>query len=563
MSTHLLAVAWPEHLPIILVVGLAVVFGTVGASIFQRLRIPQVVGTIVIGLVAGRSVLGILDEEAIAELRPFTFFALGVIGFMVGGELRLESFRKYGRSFTAVLLAEGLGAFVCVGTLATVVCFLLTGHAAWSAALGIVLGAISSATAPAATVDVLWEYKTRGVLTTTVFAIVALDDGLALVLFALASAVAGVLMGRADASLGGLLAGAAYELLGAVTLGVVAALVLNFTLRRTHTQAKALPFTIGSLALVIGMARLLGVDLILSTMALGACLTNLAPRRSRGAFETVESVAPPIYVLFFVLVGAQLYVRNMAGWMWVVAAAYVVGRTAGKMLGAYLGARWGGSADRIRKYLGLCLFSQAGVAIGLAILAGDRLGDKTMGAAIATIITATTFLVQIIGPPCVKLAVSKAGEVGLNVTAEDLLRSYTVGDVVDRAVPRLQPTTALPEIVRIVGQTDVQTYPVLGEKDSLAGVVTLEGMRRSLQEGELAKLLVAFDLMEQPPDPATEKLSLAEAVAKMDEQRVDFLPVVSPPAEGGRITYVGLLERRAIQHRISEEILRRRQQADA
>jgi len=554
-----------QHLPMLLLVGLAVVFGTIGAKVFQKLRVPQVVGYIVIGLVLGRSGLGVFDAATVQSLQPFSFFALGIIGFMIGGELRIEAFRRYGRSFLTILLSEGLGAFIVVSILTTGISYLSTRDVRSSVALGVLLGAICSATAPAATVDVLWEYKTRGILTTTVLAIVALDDGLALMLYALASVAASAMVGAGGASNWQLFAKAGYELFGAAALGTGAGLVLNLVLRRIVDKEKTLPFVIGSVAVVIGAARVLGVDLILSTMSLGMLLSNLAPRRSGAAFRTVESVSTPIYVLFFVLVGARLHVSGMSGWLWVLAVAYVLGRTAGKMVGAYLGARWGRAAQTVRKYLGLCLFSQAGVAIGLAILCADRFAGP-IGTAVVTIVTATTLLVQIIGPPCVKLAVRRAGEVGLNVTEEDLLSQYKVADMVDRSAPTLTPGTPMSQIVRLVGQTDEWCYPVIDEQHRLLGVVTLEDLRRVFIEEQLPRLLVAYDIMSDPPASVPAEMPLQEAVAMMQQQELEYVPVVERPAgdagsdQAGRLA--GILELRAVRRRLSQELIRRRRQAD-
>ncbi|HUT56600.1 MAG TPA: cation:proton antiporter [Phycisphaerae bacterium] len=558
MTGWLAASQQAPHLPILLVIGLAVVFGTVGARLFQKLRIPQVVGYIVIGIAVGRSGLGFIDEQTIGKLLPFNFFALGVIGFMIGGELHLEVFRKHGRKLIVILLAEGIGAFLCVGALVFAAAMLLTGDVRMSLALGLVLGAISSATAPAATVDVLWEYKTLGVLTTTVFALVALDDGLALALYGVASSVAETLTGaRAGEGTLRLLLGAAYELVGAMALGAAAGFVLNLVLRWTRDRARALPFVIGSLALVIGLAMVLKVDLILATMGLGAVLTNLAPRRSNPAFQLIEGIAPPIYVLFFVVVGARLYVAEMAFWMWVLAGAYVVGRTAGKMVGAHLGARWSGAAESVRRYLGLCLFSQAGVAVGLAILASDRFGPE-MGTAIITIVTATTFLVQVLGPPCVKLAVQRAGEVGLNVTEEDLLESHRVADMVDRATPVFRQDTPLGHILKTMAETSALTYPVLDADGRLIGLISIQELRRSMVAEQLATFLLAFDLMQPVVDSTTEGARLGEAVTKMREQDLDSLPVVAS-ADDPR--FVGMLELRAVGRALSREIIAKRQRA--
>ncbi len=553
----MLAILDQAHMPLLLVLGLAVFIGTLGARIFQKLRIPQVVGYIVIGLIVGRTGAGLIDEQLIAKLLPFNLFALGVIGFMIGGELHLDIFRRYGRQFFIILLAEGLTAFLIVGLGVSAVAMMIF-PPAQAIALGLVLGAIASATAPAATVDVLWEYKTRGVLTTAVFAIVAMDDGLALVLYGVASSIATQLAGTSESGLLASMGWTVYELLGAVLLGAGAGAALNYLLRWSREHDKALTFTIGSLAIVIGLGIWLEVDLILAAMALGMVLANLAPRRSQESFQIVERFAPPIYVLFFVIVGARLDMGGMSAWMWTLGGVYVAGRTIGKMLGANLGARWAGSAESVRKYLGLCLFSQAGVAIGLAILASVHLPPQIGNVVILTV-TATTFLVQIIGPTSVKIAVRRAGEVGLNVTEEDLIAAYSVGDVMDGQAPTFPRHTTIARILPVVSQTDTTTYPVTDEDGRLAGLLTLDHLKASFAGEGMSQWLVAFDLMEPVPDRATESMPLKEAFTRMQEQGLEYLPVVRSENDP---TLLGVLEARAVNRFLSREVLRRRQLAD-
>jgi len=559
-AASLLAIINHTHLPALLVVGLAIFFGTIGANIFQKLRIPQVVGYIVIGIIIGRSGLNLIDEEAIRSLLHFNFFALGVIGFMIGGELHLDLFKKYGRHFFVILFSEGMGAFFLVGSLVFGLAWLLLHDFNVALSLGLLLGAISSATAPAATVDVLWEYKTRGILTTTVFAIVALDDGLALVLYGIASTIAGVLLGQtAGGGFFAIIGYTVYELLGAVVLGAGSGFLLSWILHRSYSREKSLTFVIGSLALIIGLTLILKVDLILSTMALGVTLTNLSPRRTNIAFQMVESIAPPIYVLFFVVVGAGLHIAGMADWIWYIAIAYVVARTLGKMIGAYLGARWTGAAPTVRKYLGFCLFSQAGVAVGLAILAGDTFGGN-IGNSIIMIITATTFLVQIIGPPSVKYAVKRAGEIGLNITEEDLMHSYKAGEMISRETPIFTIRTPLAQILQTIADTDAMVYPVVDPQGRLAGLISILELRQSLAEAQLAQWVVAYDLMQPPPEGIKENTPLDKAVVSMKQQNLECLPVL---AEADDCRFLGLLELRKVNRQLSQEILRRRQASES
>ncbi|NBB96117.1 MAG: CBS domain-containing protein [Planctomycetes bacterium] len=549
-----------HHLPILLIVGFALFAGGLGARLFQRLRIPQVVGYIIIGVILGRSGFGLVSDEAIAQMRLFNLVALGMIGFMIGGELRLDVFRRHGRRLMTILLAEGLSAFVLVSPLTFGVTFLFTRDLAVSSALGIVLGAISSATAPAATVDVLWEYKTRGPVTTAVFAIVALDDGLALVLYGMASSVAGLLIGsNGGRSLAESLGWTAWELLGAVLLGVIGGFVLNSVLRLARDHDKALTFILGALVVVLGVAMAAALDVILAAMALGMTVVNLAPRRTRETFNIVERFAPPIYVLFFVIVGARLSVGDMKGWMWALAAAYVLGRTGGKMLGAYLGARWAGAAETLRQYLGLCLFSQAGVAIGLAIMASETF-PPAIGNAVALIVTATTFLVQLVGPPCVKVAVSRAGEVGMNVTRENLVKLYNVGNVMSREPVCITENAPYHNVCLKVRETDATVYPVVDAEQRLLGVVTVDGLKASLGRDGMADLVVASDLMQPVDDTVAADTPLANAMQRMSERELDYLAVIEP-TDDGPPRLLGLLERRAADRFLSRELLRREEAA--
>jgi Kef-type K+ transport system membrane component KefB len=543
----------PTHLNLLLVVGIAIFGGTLGARLFKRLRIPQVVGYVAIGLVLGQSGIGIFDQELVEAMRPFNYFALGLIGFMIGGELRLEVFRKYGRQLLIILFAEGLAAFVAVGLIVTGATWFFTHDIRQAVALGAVLGAIASATAPAATVDVLWETRSGGPLTTTVLAIVALDDGLALLLYAFAASVADGLIGEGSAGLGKAILGPVYELAGALLLGVAAGVLLNFLLRRIKEKGSALTFTIGLVFVIIGMTLLLKVDMILSAMCLGMTVANLAPRRSRSAFELAESFAPPIYTLFFVLVGARLTLSNMTLWTSVLAAAYVIGRTGGKMLGARLGAIWGGAADTVRRYLGLCLFSQAGVAIGLAILASQHFPSE-MGQTIIIVITGTTLIVQIVGPPSVRLAVHRAGEAGLNITVEDLIASYRVSDVMEKKPALLREETPLAEIIRVFSAHHFLSYPVVDSEKRLKGIITFQLIRRTLASTTLHALLVADDIMERPAAVATPDMPLPDAMELMSEINADHLAVV---ADREQKTLAGFIDRSVMMRAITTEVLRR------
>jgi len=546
-----------SRLPALFIIGLAIFFGTAGARLFQRFRIPQVVGYIIIGLLVGQSGFELLDLATVRELEPFSYFALGLIGFLIGGELHRDVFKKHGKQFFTVLFAEGLGAFFLVGGMIWGVALMLKLDPPVALALALVLGAIASATAPAATVNVLWENKTAGPLTRAVFAIVALDDALALVLYSIASSFAMKLTGEVTESLLTSVGHVAWELGGGIVLGVMIGILLNFVLRSGRDRDNALAYIIGAIALTAGSARVLNVDMILAAMTLGATIANMAPRRSKQAFKVAERFTGPIFALFFVTVGAQLDLQGMPAWMWALAIPYVIGRTIGKYTGARFGAKLSKAPEVVQRYLGMCLFSQAGVAVGLSITASQRF-DNDIGVAILSIIALTTFIVQIVGPPCVKIAVQKAGEVGLNVTEDDLMLTRSVSDMTDRGAPRFSEGTSLAQILRTIAYTQSTVYPVTTEEGGLAGVITFDGLKESLGTEGLTQWLVAYDLMEECPDTVSEDTALTEAVSSMREQGLDYLPGLAKPEN----QLVGMLELRSVTRSLAEEVLKRHRKAD-
>ena len=545
------------HANMLLLLGIAIFLGAIGGRVFQRLKIPQVVGYIVIGLIVGQTGFGLIPRTVVDEMRPISMFALGLIGLSIGGELKLSELRRRGRQFLSILLSEGIGAFIVVGGATGILIWLITGDTKIAIAQGLLLGAISSATAPAATVSVLWEYKTRGPLTNTLLAIVALDDGLCLLLFGFASSIAGILLSGGSLTIGAILGTPAYEIIASILLGAGSALLLTLLLRWSSDPDKQLVFTLGTVMLNMGLSAALEMDAILAAMALGATLVNVAPRLSRDAFQLIKKFAPPIYVLFFVLVGAELQLFGTSAVIWIIAGTYVVGRTVGKIIGAYYGAGISGAPETVKRYLGLGLFAQGGVAVGLSIVAAHRF-EATIGGDIIVIVTVTTMLVEILGPPCVKLAVTKAGEVGLGISEDDLIRSYKVADVMDPNPPVIHIDDRMEKIFDVISSSESYLYyPVVDELGHLQGVVGLEDLKPILgEQAAVREILVAYDLMKNCSESITPETPLPDAINLMNKTRLGFLPVV----EVGKLSsLVGFLDRHVLDERISREMLRRKQ----
>jgi len=544
---------------ILIILGAAIFGGTLGAALFQRLRIPQVVGYICLGIIIGKSGFGIVADAELSAFQGFNLFALALIGFLVGGELHIEHFRRYGRQFLGVLLGEGLGAFFFVGIPIVLLVYAMVGSWAPALAAGLVFGAIASATDPATTADVLWEYRGKGVLTTTLLAMVALDDALAMTLYGVGSSLAQMLTGQEVSLLreAGMLL---VELPGACALGVVSGLVLHGILKIVDNREKSLAFAVGILLLVIGLAVTLNMDVILAAMALGITLCNMAPHRSKELFQLVRTFSLPIYVLFFVMVGARLSVTGMPGWLWVLVAIYVLGRGLGKMAGGYLGGRISNAEPVVQRYAGMGLFAQGGIAVGLSIMAGERLSDVpltadlALGEAVIFAVTATTVIIQIVGPGIVKLSIKLADEIGRNVTEEDVIASLSVADVMDDEVEAIGEFQPLTRVVNTLSQQDHSLLPVVDRNGAITGMVSLDGLKEVFAHQDVWEWLVARDVLETLPVSVTSDMPLAETRKLLVDRGIEQVIVLAP---GPERHLAGVYDSRRTRKRIQEALLQR------
>ncbi len=546
--TEVMHILNQADLNVILLLGIIVFFGTFGGRLFQVLKIPQVVGYITVGIILGLSGIRFINLSILNALQPFNAFALGLIGFMIGGELEISTLRKFGKQFTYILLMESLGAFFFVSLFISILGYILYGNLPFAVSLGLLMGAIASATAPAATTDVLWENKTKGPLTTTVLGIVAMDDGVALLLFAFASSIASSLLGKTDAGVVLSILRLVYEIGVAVLLGVLIGFILNKIIRNFNDEDKILAFSLGALLLLIGLAQVLEVDMILGAMSMGFYISNYAPKRSEETFNLVGKFTPPIYVLFFVLVGAKLNIANISIIVGILAVVFLFGRLLGKALGATLGASLSKAPLGVRKYLPFCLLSQAGVAIGLSIVAGQTF-KGSVGDVIIMVVTTTTFVVQIAGPPFVKYAVTKAGEVGLNITEEDLIKKSKADDIADRSIPHIRETDNITKILNLFSERDNFYYPVVDKDEKLVGIVSIDHLKDTFIASELSDYLLAYDIMEPvicTCTPDTEATEIRNDLKRFD---IQSMPMVD---KEGRV--LGMIENRGLQQLFSRRI---------
>ncbi len=401
---------------ILIYIGILLSIAFLGSKVFQRFGIPQVVGYIILGTLLGSSFLNVIPLELANEMELISLIALGLIGFDMGSHLKFDELRRLGKSLTFILLFEALGTFALV----SVGVYLIT----QSFHTAIIFGALASATAPAATVDVLAEYDARGPLTTSILAVVGLDDALALLLYSIAAVIAeNVFTGAGSPSFLEILSLPLIEIGGSLILGIVMGLVLNRILCRMQKLHDSMAIAIGFVLLAVGLSEAMGFSLILTTMIMGMVVINKDPILGKDIRHTIEQAGPVIYVLFFALVGVRFQI-SLLPTMGLLGLAYIGLRSFGKFTGAWIGGWLGGAEPAVRDNLGFGLLSQAGVAIGLALASASRFSQfgeegKAFGSLIINVITATTFVVQIIGPISVKYAISRAGEIGKAKDSED------------------------------------------------------------------------------------------------------------------------------------------------
>ncbi len=392
---------------ILFFIGIAILSGFIGGKLSNRLKLPGVVGFLIAGLIMGSSVLHIFSLKLLDEIAIFNDLALGIVAFIIGSEMRMSNLRKMGKGIIAIIFSESFGAFFLV---ALGVYFLT--HKLYMA---LIFGAMAPASAPAGTAVVLQEYKAKGPLTNALYAVVGLDDGLAIMIYAFAAAVSKLLLTGGTISFLSVLKGPLIEILGAIVLGSLIGILLGYFMRKLHRRNDALAVSLGAILVCTALAKYFHLSFILANLSLGMAFANLFLFASRRTYEAIQSITLPIYIIFFVIAGAHLQI-NLLPSMGFLGIIYIVARSLGLIGGASFGATATKQSSILRKYLGFGILSQAGVAIGLAILVTREfvpLGDagRDLSVLVINTIAATTIIFEIIGPIATKFIITKAGEI--------------------------------------------------------------------------------------------------------------------------------------------------------
>ena len=405
---------------ILIQLSVCLVGGLLMSRVAKKLNLPAVTAYLVAGLLLGPYLLGALDvtglgfgtAEAVSRLDIISQVALGFIAFTIGNEFRVEQLKSMGRQAITVGILQAVVTTVLVDIALVALHFINPELISISSA--ITLGAIASATAPAATLMVVRQYKADGPLTRLLLLVVAIDDAVGLVLFSASFGVA-VALESGSINLVTVLVEPVIEIVLSLALGGLAGWVLYRVEKFFHSRSKRLSISIGFVLLTVGLSMLsfeaggihFGFSLLLVCMMTGTVFCNICDF-SEELMGRVDGWTAPLFVLFFVLSGAELNLKILSNpLVLLVGVVYIVFRSLGKYFGAYSSCAMTGCSENITKHLGITLLPQAGVALGMALTA-QQLAD---GEVVRSVVLFSVLVYELVGPALTKRSLVAAGEI--------------------------------------------------------------------------------------------------------------------------------------------------------
>jgi Kef-type K+ transport system membrane component KefB len=383
--------------------GLILLFALLVGHLVKFVRVPEVTGYLLAGMVVGPSVLGVVTHENLQALHVFSEVGLGLILFSIGSVFELGRMRAVGRRLFTLTLAESLIA----ATLVTVGMLLL--GQPWQIAL--LLGAIAIETGAASTLMVIRENNASGPFTESLTGVIGLNNVFALVAFSLVAVTLdlGSLASANSVSASGIgrtLFPLVWQLVGSAALGFLIGLLLASWASQVVESGETLILLIGCVLLTVGIAAFLELSPLVASLAVGTTMANLSGK-SRRLFEALSRTDPPLYVIFFVLAGADLDLSLLPG-LGALGIVYVVCRAFGKFGGAWYAARRTGFPAPVQRLLGISLLAQAGLAVGLVLVTRQRFPD--IAPTVTTVVLGAVIVFEIAGPLAARFALDRSGE---------------------------------------------------------------------------------------------------------------------------------------------------------
>jgi Kef-type K+ transport system membrane component KefB len=368
--------------PVLLILGFMFLIGLAADLIGRHSLVPRVTLLILGGLAIGPAGFDLLPQSFVqAWFPPLTTLALSLVGFLLGHHLSISSLKAHGKLVLGITIGETTGAIVVVATL-----LLLIGV---HPVVALLLAGVSAATAPAATFDIVRESGVTGEFPDTLLAVVAMDDAWALFMFSLMMAAASTTNGDSSA-LSSIWAGLE-EIGGSVLLGVALGAPMAYLTGRIRPGEPTLAEALGFVLICGGIATWLDLSAVLSAMIMGAMVASLARHHER-PFHAIEGIELP-FLMALLLVGG-------------ITITYILSRCVGSYAGAWIGAGWAGADPVTRRWLGMCLFPQAGVALGMALMASQRFPE--FASMLLPTVLASTIIYELLTPPLTRRALMAA-----------------------------------------------------------------------------------------------------------------------------------------------------------
>ncbi len=388
-----------ETATILLTLGAILLIGLATDALGRLTPLPRVTLLLVFGFLIGNGGLNVLPVPVYQWFDVVAVMALVMVGFLLGGQFSAAQFRRTGRQV------------VTISVVVVVVTAMVVLLALWLTevplVVALILAGVAPATAPAATVDVVHEAGAEGTFSRTLLGIVALDDAWGLMLFSLLLAVAATVTDGISPAMA--LSSGAWEILGAVVLGLVLGLPVAQLSGRLQPGEPLMTEALGAVFVCGGLAIWLNVSFIIAAMVMGTVVVNLARHHER-PFHEIENVEWPFMILFFVLAGASLQLEALTD-LGLVGTVYVAARVAGRVVGGWMGGQLSHATPSIRRWMGLALMPQAGVALGMALIAVGRFPDYRT--TILPLVIASTVFFELTGPMLTRLALQRSDEVRL------------------------------------------------------------------------------------------------------------------------------------------------------
>lgn len=401
--------------------------GIIGGKVAGIFKLPNVSGYLVAGLFLGPSFFKFISPGDIDTFSIISELALAMIAFSIGSEFVLKDMKNLGKSVLVITITEVIGA---IGLVFIVIYFIFK----QPFALSIVIASMSAATAPAATLLVIRQYKADGPLTRTVLPVVALDDVLGIIAFGIAMALAKISIGDQEYTIPQMIKGPVIEIGGSLLLGVIMGVILVFVAKKARGRDELQMISLAAIGIATGLSNQLGFSSLLTCIVMGAMLVNMY-KKSKRVFDSVDAFSAPVYTLFFTLAGASLdlSILKTVGLMGI---GYILARAGGKVFGAWVGAKAVKAEPAVRKYLGLALLPQGGISIGLLVLVRQQLPEYA--AAISTIIMFSVLIYEVTGPIFAKIAIDKAGEINGAVREKKKVKNKEVKEIIEADTSKIE-----------------------------------------------------------------------------------------------------------------------------